>query len=209
MQALEKALLAFHTTKMSDINQTIKELWQKTYRNQDIDYIQARAPRWSCNSHPQAACLLRISHSSTSDISPATAIHKPLACYAHHTARHRTVQRLTGPHDLVDEAGQDASECGAGTNLAGCGQQFDWRGWVWRGAQVKADSEGAGARSYNYRVVMMAGGVELDMRGRCSAGQKARRFLLFSRSPPSTPDPQAATCLLQEVPALTCLSQWM
>ena len=42
-QALEKALLAFHTTKMTDINKTIKELWQKTYRNQDIDYIQAHS----------------------------------------------------------------------------------------------------------------------------------------------------------------------
>jgi len=83
-KALEKALLAFHTTKMTDINQTIKELWQKTYRNQDIDYIQ-----------------------------------------------------------------------------------------------VKADSEGVGARSYNYRVVMMAGGVELDMRGRCSAGQKVLACLII------------------------------
>ena len=34
MQALEKALLAYHTTKMQDINKVIKELWQKTYRNQ-------------------------------------------------------------------------------------------------------------------------------------------------------------------------------
>jgi DNA repair protein RAD50 len=41
-QALERALLAFHTTKMSDINKIIKELWQKTYRGQDIDYIQVR-----------------------------------------------------------------------------------------------------------------------------------------------------------------------
>jgi hypothetical protein len=48
-QALEKALLAFHTTKMTDINKTIKELWQKTYRNQDIDYIQARS-RMNCGS---------------------------------------------------------------------------------------------------------------------------------------------------------------
>ena len=40
VQALEKALLAFHTTKMADINKIVKELWQKTYRNQDIDYIQ-------------------------------------------------------------------------------------------------------------------------------------------------------------------------
>ena len=35
---------------MTDINKTIKELWQKTYRNQDIDYIQvmSRAP---CSRH--------------------------------------------------------------------------------------------------------------------------------------------------------------
>ena len=26
---------------MADINKIIKELWQKTYRNQDIDHIQA------------------------------------------------------------------------------------------------------------------------------------------------------------------------
>jgi DNA repair protein RAD50 len=30
-------------------------------------------------------------------------------------------------------------------------------------------------RSYNYRVVMMKGETELDMRGRCSAGQKVGR----------------------------------
>lgn len=50
MQALEKALLAFHTNKMTDINKTIKELWQKTYRNQDIDYIQVRSSAASCIS---------------------------------------------------------------------------------------------------------------------------------------------------------------
>lgn len=77
VQALEKALLAFHTSKMADINKIVKELWQKTYRNQDIDYIQ-----------------------------------------------------------------------------------------------IVADADHGAARSYNYRVVMVAGGAELDMRGRCSAGQK-------------------------------------
>lgn len=41
-RALEKALLSFHTTKMSDINKIVKELWQKTYRGHDIDYIQIR-----------------------------------------------------------------------------------------------------------------------------------------------------------------------
>ncbi|KAK9817777.1 hypothetical protein WJX72_002045 [[Myrmecia] bisecta] len=81
-KALEKALLSFHTTKMADINKIIKELWQKTYRNQDIDYIQ-----------------------------------------------------------------------------------------------IKADADGQ--RSYNYRVVMVSGGAELDMRGRCSAGQKVLACLII------------------------------
>ena len=39
--------------------------------------------------------------------------------------------------------------------------------------EVRSDVEKAkGNRSYNYRVVMLKGDVCLDMRGRCSAGQK-------------------------------------
>ncbi|CAD7702268.1 unnamed protein product [Ostreobium quekettii] len=82
-KALEKALLTFHTTKMSEINKIIKELWQKTYRGQDIDYI-----------------------------------------------------------------------------------------WI------KADAEGPGHRSYNYRMVMYVNGAELEMKGRCSAGQKVLACLI-------------------------------
>ncbi|KAF6263995.1 hypothetical protein COO60DRAFT_1292744 [Scenedesmus sp. NREL 46B-D3] len=44
--------------------------------------------------------------------------------------------------------------------------------------QIKADADGT-ARSYNYRVVMVNGGVELDMRGRCSAGQKVLACLII------------------------------
>ena len=45
--------------------------------------------------------------------------------------------------------------------------------------QVRADGEGAAGRSYNYRVVMVCGGAELDMRGRCSAGQKVLACLVI------------------------------
>ena len=38
--ALEKALQAFHNEKMKQINSIIRELWQRVYRNSDIDYIQ-------------------------------------------------------------------------------------------------------------------------------------------------------------------------
>lgn len=81
-KAVERALLAFHGTKMADINKVVKELWQKTYRGQDIDYIA-----------------------------------------------------------------------------------------------IRADADGA--RSYNYRVVMVSNGAELEMRGRCSAGQKVLACLII------------------------------
>ncbi|KAL6634294.1 hypothetical protein ACP70R_026965 [Stipagrostis hirtigluma subsp. patula] len=82
--ALDRALMRFHTMKMEEINKIIKELWQQTYRGQDIDYIS-----------------------------------------------------------------------------------------------INSDSEGAGTRSYSYRVVMQTGDAELEMRGRCSAGQKVLASLII------------------------------
>ncbi|EFH55616.1 hypothetical protein ARALYDRAFT_344958 [Arabidopsis lyrata subsp. lyrata] len=38
--ALDKALMRFHTMKMEEINKIIRELWQQTYRGQDMDYIR-------------------------------------------------------------------------------------------------------------------------------------------------------------------------
>lgn len=32
--------MRFHTMKMEEINKIIRELWQQTYRGQDIDYIR-------------------------------------------------------------------------------------------------------------------------------------------------------------------------
>lgn len=37
--SVTRALMRFHTMKMEEINKIIKELWQQTYRGQDIDYI--------------------------------------------------------------------------------------------------------------------------------------------------------------------------
>jgi hypothetical protein len=54
-QALEKALLQFHNTKMADINKIIKELWQKTYRNQARILPSAASP--SIPQSPHAAAL--------------------------------------------------------------------------------------------------------------------------------------------------------
>ena len=88
--ALDRALLAFHASKMSDINRVVRELWQRTYRGQDIDYIQIRS----------------------------------------------------------DDDGA-------------------------------AKKTGGVRSSYNYRVVMVVGDAELEMRGRCSAGQKVLACLII------------------------------
>ena len=51
--------------------------------------------------------------------------------------------------------------------------------------EIRSDEdEGSGAskarRNYRYRVIMIRGGTELDMRGRCSAGQKVPSSCLLS-----------------------------
>ncbi|PJF17348.1 Rad50 meiotic double strand DNA break [Paramicrosporidium saccamoebae] len=45
--------------------------------------------------------------------------------------------------------------------------------------EIRADQEGVGGRSYNYRVVMLKGDTELDMRGRSSAGQRVLASLII------------------------------
>jgi len=79
--------MEFHSLKMDEINKIIKELWQATYKSNDIDTIEIRSE----------------------------------------------------------------AENGSTTK----------------------------ARSYNYRVVMVKGDTELDMRGRCSAGQKVLASLII------------------------------
>lgn len=42
-QACEKALLAYHSMKMEEINASIKELWRNIYKGHDIEYIEIKA----------------------------------------------------------------------------------------------------------------------------------------------------------------------
>lgn len=48
--------------------------------------------------------------------------------------------------------------------------------------EIRSDEDDAGIvkarRVYNYRVVMLKGGTALDMRGRCSAGQKVSLYAI-------------------------------
>ena len=87
-KALDRAIMSYHSTKMSELNKIIKELWRSTYKGQDIELIEIRSD--------------------------------------------------------VDEEGA---------------------------SKVR--------RLYKYRVVMIRSGVEMDMRGRCSAGQKVLASLII------------------------------
>lgn len=44
---------------------------------------------------------------------------------------------------------------------------------------IESDTEKVGNRSYNYRVIMMKDQVRMDMRGRCSAGQKVLASIII------------------------------
>lgn len=90
--ALDQALMSFHALKMDTINKSIRELWQTTYRGNDIDEIEI------------------MSDGDGTSGKAATAITK---------------------------------------------------------------------RNYNYRVMMRRGDAKLDMRGRCSAGQKVLACLVI------------------------------
>jgi DNA repair protein RAD50 len=89
-RALDQALMSFHALKMDNINKSIRELWQTTYRGNDIDEIEI------------------------------------------------------------------VSDAGAGDGRIGT----------------------TAKRNYNYRVMMRRGDAKLDMRGRCSAGQKVLACLV-------------------------------
>ena len=86
-KALDRALVRFHQKKMEDINKSIRELWTKTYKGEDIDNIEIKS----------------------------------------------------------EHEGEDS----------------------------------AGRRKQSYRVVMKKGDTTLDMRGRCSAGQKVLASLVI------------------------------
>lgn len=92
-QALEKALMKFHSAKMAEVNQFVRDIWQETYQGHDIDYIEIRS-------------------------------------------------------DVENDAKASTSTT-------------------------------TRRRSYSYRVVMVKDKVELDMRGRCSAGQKELASLVI------------------------------
>ncbi|GJP58937.1 hypothetical protein CLOP_g6708 [Closterium sp. NIES-67] len=126
--ALDKALMRFHAMKMEEINKIIKELWQQTYRGQDIDYIEIRSDAEGAGTRSY--------------------------CY-------RDIDYI--------EIRSDAE--GAGTRSY-CYRDIDY-------IEIRSDAEGAGTRSYCYRVVMRSGDAELDMRGRCSAGQKVLASLII------------------------------
>ncbi|XP_056699821.1 DNA repair protein rad50 [Spinacia oleracea] len=66
--ALDKALMRFHTMKMEEINRIIRELWQQTYRAQDIDYIYIHSD--SEGAGTRSYSYKKISHPKKSNFKP-------------------------------------------------------------------------------------------------------------------------------------------
>jgi len=80
-QALEKALLSFHTTKMADINKTVRELWQKTYRGQ-----VRGAPAHVCYTHPGPESHMHVSKHTLARTHVSTHIRMHACTHARRTS---------------------------------------------------------------------------------------------------------------------------
>lgn len=106
--------MRFHSMKMEEINKIIRELWQQTYRGQDIDYI-------SIHSNSDGAGSRSYSYRVSLTQTDASACKKP----------QMHVQTNIHTFDPV---------C-----IFFC---------------------------FIFQVLMQTGDAELEMRGRCSAGQK-------------------------------------
>ncbi|KAJ3361698.1 DNA repair protein rad50 [Allomyces arbusculus] len=52
-QALDKAIMQYHTVKMEEINKIIRELWVNTYQGNDIDTIEIRSDKESTRGNRQ------------------------------------------------------------------------------------------------------------------------------------------------------------
>lgn len=59
-----RALMRFHTMKMEEINKIIRELWQQTYRGQDIDYISIHSDSEGAGTRSYSYKVSRIVHFS-------------------------------------------------------------------------------------------------------------------------------------------------
>jgi DNA repair protein RAD50 len=85
-----------------------------------------------------------------------------------HTLKIKEINKIIRELWQLIYQGQDIDtiEIQSGSDLS------DNDGFIVPTTTTTATSSGSGSRSYNYRVVMKKGDIPLDMRGRCSAGQK-------------------------------------
>lgn len=110
--------MRFHSMKMEEINKIIRELWQQTYRGQDIDYISIHSNSDGAGSRSysyRVSLLLTQMH---------------------------VMQKITN-----------------------------------RRAHILASMHFYFVFFIIFQVLMQTGDAELEMRGRCSAGQKVRNHI--------------------------------
>merc|ERR1711903_254435 len=70
---------------------------------------------------------------------------------------------------------------------------------------VRADAEGSSRGNYSYRLMMVACGAELEMRGRCSAGQKGLACLIVRLALSEAFCVRVCACMCKCVCTFVCL----
>ncbi|CAK9303748.1 unnamed protein product [Gordionus sp. m RMFG-2023] len=161
-KAFDRAIMTYHSIKMNEINKIVRQLWKQTYRGNDIDYIEIR-------SDVEDGFIMAANAKLQRDI---------------YNDAGNSAQNYDNESDPnFDENDFSVNNKGGGKKKGG---RKNPPGAKKAKLNVKEDSQaqqmmlGGPQRSvYNYRVVMVKDDVELDMRNRCSAGQKVLASLII------------------------------
>ncbi len=196
----------FHTSKMADINKIIKELWQKTYRGQvRLRQVASRveARQRGVGSHARSRAPPAPVSGCASRSPRRLACARVASCDSHRSLApdHRDLTSLPGRRTLTTSRSRPTPRAPArartttGAPARSCRQV----------PSALCDPDGyrpcMGSRSRFHAcaqhlrhavtafvarsVVMYSGAAELEMRGRCSAGQKVQGRP--ATAPPSHP----------------------
>ena len=144
-----RAIMSYHNMKMDEINKIIRELWRNTYKgNGKLLFGYCGWLVWH-----RRVCQWFHRYSVMHDVRCICNMY--FCTVTHHVKKKRSVFK-----SYLD---------------------FLWCTDI-ETIEIRSDEDEAGLmktrRTYNYRVVMIKGDTALDMRGRCSAGQKVSDHLL-------------------------------
>ena len=164
-RALDHSVVAYHRSKMEEVNRLLVSFWQVAYQGGDIDHISIVAS--PSMAEEEAASSVPPSSSSTSTLTAATTTTTSSSASFTPTSTNSTTTTTTSSTDdtqLLSSSSSTMTATSATPTPSATSSSSS--------SLLASMTAPLGRRSFTYRVVMVKKGKVMNMRGRCSAGQK-------------------------------------